>query len=198
MRYVWVIAVVGTLISCHKKEVKNVDVPVVPQKASVVIQDTTVLTADTIVPDDPNAYQVKTGIVTPEELVIYAQTLRGVPYQYACSDPEKGFDCSGFINYVFNRFYIKVPRSSVDFTNVGKEVPLEDAKPGDLILFTGTNNTIRTVGHIGIVTSHIADSLVFIHSSSGSANGVTMTPLNEYYQGRFMKIVRVFAQNDKK
>jgi cell wall-associated NlpC family hydrolase len=197
MRHLWTIAITSILLSCNKGQVKQ-ESPMVTPPASVTRQAAPPPVPDTIVPDDPNAYRINTGIVTPQEVVNFAQTLRGVPYEYACSDPAKGFDCSGFINYVFNQFYIKVPRSSVDFTNVGKEVPLQDAKPGDLILFTGTDNSIRTVGHIGIVTSHLADSLVFIHSSSGSANGVTMTPLNEYYQGRFMKIVRVFAQNDKK
>jgi hypothetical protein len=49
---------------------------------------------------------------------------------------------------------------------------------------------------MGIVVSN-SDSLRFIHSSSGKANGVTITPLNKYYLGRFVKTIRVFPQNDK-
>jgi len=40
--------------------------------------------------------------------------------------------------------------------------------------------------------------LLFIHSSSGKANGVTITPLNDYYKGRFVKVIRIFPQNDIK
>ena len=133
---------------------------------------------------------------TPQQVVDYAQTLIGIPYKYASADPQQGFDCSGFITYVFNHFNIQVPRSSVDFTNAYHDVPLANAKQGDLVLFTGTDSTNETVGHMGIIISNINDSIAFIHSTSGKANGVTITPLNEYYMSRFVKAVRVFAEND--
>ncbi|MCH5596742.1 C40 family peptidase [Niabella ginsengisoli] len=123
-------------------------------------------------------------------IVDFAETLQGIPYLYASSDPSKGFDCSGFITYVFNHFGLDVPRSSVEFTNKGITVPKEKAKRGDLILFTGTDSTSTIVGHMGIITSN-TDSLRFIHSSSGKANGVTITSLNEYYLSRFVKVISV-------
>ena len=109
---------------------------------------------------------VETKNVNPVKLVDFAQTLIGVPYVYGSTNPKVGFDCSGFITYVFNNFDIKVPRSSVDFTNVGTEVPVAESKTGDLILFTGTDPLERTVGHMGIVVSNV-DTLKFIHSTSG-------------------------------
>jgi len=132
--------------------------------------------------------------VSRHELVEFAKTLIGVPYKYASIDPSKGFDCSGFITYVFNHFEIQVPRSSVDFTNVPKAVEQKDAKEGDLILFTGTIDSIRIVGHMGIVTEN-SDTLKFIHSTSGKANGVTISKLDDYYKKRFMKVIDLF-QND--
>ena len=113
----------------------------------------------------------------------------GTPYLYASSDPAKGFDCSGFITYVFNHFGIAVPRSSVDFTDVGLEVPREFAAPGDLILFTGTDSTIRIVGHMGIVESNEHGNLLFLHSTSGKAYSVTISPLKGYYESRFVKVI---------
>lgn len=141
------------------------------------------------------ATSINTKNVKPQEIVSFAQTLIGVPYRYGSTDPKVGFDCSGFITYVFNHFGIKVPRSSIDFTDVGTEVPATNAKAGDLILFTGTDSTERFVGHMGIVVSN-TDTLKFIHSTSGKVYGVTITPLNKYYQGRFVKTIRVFKQND--
>jgi len=134
---------------------------------------------------------IQTGNTDPAKLIAYSKTLKGIPYKYASTDPEAGFDCSGFITYVFNHFGIEVPRASVDFTDKGTPVDLALSKPGDLILFTGTDSTIRTVGHMGIITQ-TGDSIVFIHSTSGKAYGVTETTLNPYYMGRFMKIIRVF------
>lgn len=133
-----------------------------------------------------------TGTTSPSELLSYAKTLIGTPYKYASTDPRQGFDCSGFITYVFNHFNIAVPRSSVDFTNVGKEIPPERSMPGDLILFTGTDSTIPVVGHMGIIAENENDNIEFIHSTSGKQKGVVITPFEDYYRSRFVKVIRIF------
>jgi cell wall-associated NlpC family hydrolase len=174
------------------------------------------LQARSALPPDPKIDSVKQGVnntdtvlknhlplpkgsidtrgVPPADVVAFAKTQMGVPYLYGSTDPAKGFDCSGFITYVFKHFDIVVPRSSIDFTNVGTEVSAVQAKPGDLILFTGTDSTERFVGHMGIVVDN-SDTLRFIHSTSGRQYGVTITPLNNYYKGRYVKTIRVFPQN---
>jgi cell wall-associated NlpC family hydrolase len=140
---------------------------------------------------------IETGKLTPAELIKYAETLKGVPYLYGSTDPTKGFDCSGFITYVFNHFNIAVPRQSVGFTDVDRPVELKDAKTGDLILFTGTDSTVRVVGHMGILKVDQGKEITFLHSTSGKDDGVTETPLNKYYQGRYMRTIRIFPQNDR-
>jgi cell wall-associated NlpC family hydrolase len=148
-----------------------------------VQQDTTIIA---------EAGSINTRGVQPDVLVAYARTLIGTPYVYGSTDPKVGFDCSGFITYVFNHFNIKVPRSSIDFTAVGKTVDTSAARPGDLILFTGTNPLETNVGHMGIVVQRDASGLQFIHSTSGKLMSVTITPLNEYYKKRFVRVTRVF------
>ncbi len=138
---------------------------------------------------------IDTRNVHPQQVLDYAKTLIGTPYRYGSTNPAVGFDCSGFITHVFSRFSIVVPRSSIDFTNVGKEVGAADAKPGDLILFTGTNPHERFVGHMGIVLTNNNNQLEFIHSTSGKKYGVTITPLNEYYKTRYVKTIRIFPEN---
>lgn len=140
------------------------------------------------------ADKINTAGILPEALITYAQSLIGTPYKYGSTDPNVGFDCSGFITYVFNHFNIKVPRSSKDFEHAANDVSLEQALPGDLILFTGTDPSDRTIGHMGIVVKADGGAIDFIHSSSGKANGVVITPLNDYYMGRFVKVIRVFEK----
>jgi len=152
-------------------------------------QEDTATTLPTAI--NPVLISIDSTMVTPENLVAFAKTLIGVPYKYASTDPLQGFDCSGFITHVFNRFNIKVPRSSVGFTTVGRQVPLPEAATGDLVLFTGTDSSIRVVGHMGIITEN-TDSVRFIHSTSGRQYGVTITALGNYYMGRFVKVIRVF------
>ncbi|MEO7214456.1 NlpC/P60 family protein [Mucilaginibacter sp.] len=140
--------------------------------------------------------RIVTGQTTPLELVTFAKTLIGVPYKYGSIDPAEGFDCSGFITYVFNHFGIAVPRTSEGFTYLHREVNLKDAKTGDLVLFTGTDSTVRVVGHMGIILATPGQELRFIHSTSGHDNlGVTETPMNSYYVGRYVKTVRVFEES---
>jgi cell wall-associated NlpC family hydrolase len=157
----------------------------------VVVEDTIPISTGPL--QEIKKEDVDIQMANPTELVEFAKTLIGVPYLYASTDPSKGFDCSGFITYVFNHFKIAVPRSSVDFTNVGKEVATQNAKAGDLILFTGTIDSIRIVGHMGIVTEN-SDTLKFIHSTSGRAYGVTVSRLDAHYKKRFVKVIRVFPE----
>lgn len=149
------------------------------------------ITTDTI--NKVENEKLNTQVVSRHELVRFAKTLIGVPYKYASIDPAEGFDCSGFITYVFNHFHWEVPRSSIDFTNVGKQINQINAKEGDLILFTGTNDSIKIVGHMGIITENI-DTLRFIHSTSGRANGVTISNLGQHYKKRFVKVIRIFPE----
>lgn len=146
--------------------------------------------------DPPRLVNIPTGNTLPPEVIWYAQSLKGIPYKYGSIDSARGFDCSGFITYVFNHFGINVPRTSVDFTFAGHEVDLKDAKPGDLILFTGTDTTGHTVGHMGIVLTHRDSEIKFIHSTSGKNYGITETVLNAYYKVRYVKTIRVFPYND--
>lgn len=142
----------------------------------------------------PRESVVFESMVDPGQFVNYAKTLEGIPYVYGSTDPAVGFDCSGFINHVASHFGLKVPRSSVQFTNVGTEIQQDQAKEGDLILFTGTDPSTGIVGHMGIVTENKGGELQFIHSSSGKAKGVVISPLEGYYETRFVKVIRIFDE----
>lgn len=135
---------------------------------------------------------INTKNVSPTELVDFAETLIGVKYKYGSMIKENGFDCSGFINYVFHHFKITVPRTTVEFTNAGKEIPVEYCKPGDLILFTGSDANSGIVGHMGIITENKNGELKFIHAST--SRGVMISGMNSYFLPRFVKVNRVFPE----
>jgi len=159
-----------------------------------ISNDNEVITINHIEETSIKKDSVKTIETTDQssEIVEYAKTLIGTPYLYGSVDPAKGLDCSGFINAVSNHFEIKIPRSSVEFTNLGTTIETNNAKPGDLILFTGTDSTKHVVGHIGIITANQNGEVEFIHSSSGKANGVTISDLSGYYETRLVKVIRIF------
>lgn len=136
------------------------------------------------------AVTIQTKNTSANDLVKFAETLIGIKYKYGSSDKKNGFDCSGFITYVFNRFDIKVPRISSDFTNAGKEVLLKDSQRGDLILFTGSDAKSGVVGHMGIITENKNGWVQFIHASTSS--GVIISGMNSYFIPRYVKTNRVF------
>lgn len=125
------------------------------------------------------------------QMISFAKTLIGIPYRYASSNPNKGFDCSGFVNYVFQNVGFSVPRSSREFSSAGTQVNLKDAKVGDVLIFTGSNPKVRSIGHVGIVYAIEGDEIKFIHSSSGKAKGVTISDMDSYYKSRFLKAVSI-------
>ncbi len=129
---------------------------------------------------------------TSTKIMSFAESLLGTRYRYASSNPKVGFDCSGFVSYVYKQFGFSGARSSADFANKGKAVKLAEAKVGDVLVFTGSNAKVRRPGHVGIIYSIDEDGKIkFIHSSSGKAKGVTITNLEGYYKNRFLKAVTV-------
>lgn len=142
--------------------------------------------------NQPATVNIKTNRVDPNEVIVLAESLIGIPYQYGSAKPENGLDCSGLIWYVFKQFGIISPRVSEQFTNAGVEVPLSKSKPGDLILFTGSDPKIQKVGHIGFVCGRENGEVWFIHSASGGLKGVMRSNLNRYFRERFVKVNRVF------
>ena len=132
--------------------------------------------------------------VNSDSILNYSTSFIGTHYKYASCDPKKGFDCSGFVYYIFSHFNIKAPRSSIDYSNTGKTIHPDSGKIGDVIVFTGTNSKNRTAGHVGIITSKLGQELQFIHSSSNKKHsGVKFSNYKDspYYEKRFLKIVRI-------
>jgi len=131
------------------------------------------------------------------EIVEYAGTLLGIPYKVAGKD-EDGFDCSGFVSYVFKHKGMSLPSSTKALIEVGERIDLDKAAPGDIILFTGTDSSSTAVGHAGIIVSRTADSTQFIHSSSACSSACVKYNVLEAspgYQRRFMMVRRVLRRH---
>lgn len=149
-------------------------------------------------PENITGYKtIDTKHTEAEPLMQFAENLLGVKYKYGSTEPEKGFDCSGFVNYVFNHFNINVPRVSKDFNGFGPSVDLKKSKRGDIILFTGTDVKSSEVGHLGLITQNQNGQIKFIHSSSGRSIGVIISDLSNYYTTHFVKVIRVFDNSIK-
>ncbi len=116
-------------------------------------------------------------------ILLTAKKYLGVRYVYGGESP-KGFDCSGFVQYVFEKHGISLPRSSSQQATVGVKVSKSQAKPGDLVFFNTGGG--RGISHVGIYLG----SNKFIHASQN--DGITITSLgSSYYAPRLVTIKRV-------
>ena len=116
-----------------------------------------------------------------------ALALLGTPYRWGGSDPDKGFDCSGLVGYVFrNALGIELPRVSRDMARSG-ELVTDRAKlaAGDLVFFGRKGR----VNHVGI---YVGEGR-FVHAPSRGKD-VTVSSLDQgYWSGRFLQARRVSA-----
>lgn len=78
-----------------------------------------------------------------DRVVKYAKRLLGVRYVYGGSSPSTGFDCSGFVRYVYGHFGVRLAHSSFAQFTDGMRVGRGGLEPGDLVFFHG-------LGHVGI------------------------------------------------
>jgi cell wall-associated NlpC family hydrolase len=113
-----------------------------------------------------------------------ALALRGAPYRNGGADPT-GFDCSGFVWYVFAQHGVQVPRTVTEQSRIGNHVDAADLRPGDLLFFA-TNGTRDT--------THVAISIggdEFVHAPS-SAGQVRVERLgSSYWAPRFVEARRL-------
>jgi cell wall-associated NlpC family hydrolase len=127
------------------------------------------------VPGDPPA-AARSAAPRGADLVATALALRGVPYRPGGTDPA-GFDCSGFVSYVFAQHGTPLPRTVPEQYRVGQRVG-RGVTAGDLVFFRTAG---RRVAHVGIAIS--ADHFVHAPSSTGV---VRIEPLGSgYWSSRF-------------
>jgi cell wall-associated NlpC family hydrolase len=109
-----------------------------------------------------------------QDVLISALSLSGTPYKFGGNSPDTGFDCSGFVRYVFSQAAnLTLPHGARAISQLGKSIPVEQLQPGDLVFF---NTLKRAFSHVGI---YLGDGR-FIHAPS-SGGGVNIVSMNDAY-----------------
>ncbi len=107
-------------------------------------------------------------------LIEDALSLQGVPYRYGKESPQEGFDCSGFVKYVYGKQGVLLPRTVKEMASTLPPVSKYDIRSGDLVFF---NTSGKTYSHVGIF---IQDDK-FIHAPSHRTGHVLVSSMNNSY-----------------
>jgi cell wall-associated NlpC family hydrolase len=118
-----------------------------------------------------------------------AERYLGVRYRYGGASPGGGFDCSGFVQYIFGRNGVALPRTSRQQATAGRAlaVTVDSLKPGDLMLFSSRG--VR-IDHIAVYVGNNR----MMHSSAGAGKVVyddLSTPRGKWYLARHVASRRV-------
>lgn len=116
-----------------------------------------------------------------------AQSFQGTPYQFGGETPETGFDCSGFVQFVYSRHHIVLPRTTEAQFGVGARVSDDRVTAGDLVFFatTGSGPT-----HVGIAL----DPVTLVHAPGEGAVVRVERFDTPYWQARRLGNRRVTAR----
>ena len=126
-----------------------------------------------------------TDVSDENEVVAFAKKFVGVRYVYGGKSP-KGFDCSGFVGYVFKNFGIKLNSSAASMYSNGVKVSKSALKAGDILFFDASSRKASgAIDHVGI---YIGGGK-FIHASTSNKQVIIQT-LSEY-RGKYIGAKRV-------
>ncbi len=97
------------------------------------------------------------------EVLQLAESLKGVPYKYG-GTTKRGFDCSGFTSYVYERNAVEIPRTSRAQEDFMDRVSIKQLQPGDFVFFRP--NKVGNVFHVALVVNNDRSGLTVIHATS--------------------------------
>ena len=137
-----------------------------------------------VAPMAPAARVAPTGTADGYALSGTAMSLRGAPYRDGGVDPATGFDCSGFVKYVYSQYGVSLPRQVHDQFNVGKKVDRDQLQPGDLVFFS---TVAPGASHVGIMIG--GDQFVHAPSEKGVVRVESLS--QAYWASRFVGAKRV-------
>ncbi len=112
-------------------------------------------------------------------LIEEAKKYLGTKYRYGGKTP-KGFDCSGFTQYIYKKEKIKLARSAGEQAKQGKKIKVKKAKRGDLLFF----GKKKSISHVGIIISEQDEPLTIIHAASSQGIVTTNIGTSKYWRSK--------------
>ncbi|MDD4217388.1 MAG: C40 family peptidase [Bacteroidales bacterium] len=110
-------------------------------------------------------------------VIDYAHSLLGTAYKWGGTTPA-GFDCSGFVQHVYKKFGVSLPRMPADMAAMSTKIDRKKIRRGDIVYFKGSNINSSEIGHMALVISAFDDDFKMIHATT--SKGVIVNSFSEY------------------
>jgi cell wall-associated NlpC family hydrolase len=125
----------------------------------------------------------------------FADICIGTPYKWA-GESLQGFDCSGFVKYLYGKVGIKLPHNANKISYLGKEVSERNAQTGDVVLFGSKSKKGHHASHAGVIYENNGEIKV-VHSISKGVH--ITTDYNAYWKQRviFIKNIIDYPENNE-
>ena len=117
------------------------------------------------------------------KIVVLARSLTGLPYRYG-GEEINGFDCSGFVYYVYDSYGIKLPRTAGKQAKMKERIKLRQAKPADILAFR-----LKRRWHTAIYIGNNS----FIHAPNRRTR-VRVESLNKFWKRRLKYVIRLIDE----
>lgn len=117
------------------------------------------------------------------EIVQVANKYMGIPYRDAGRTPTKGFDCSGFVSYIYDQVNIEFDGSASSMSKFGVLKDKSRLQAGDLVYF---GSSVNNISHMGIIVSNSKEGLVMIHSSSSAGVSKVNLTTSTYWKSLYL------------
>jgi cell wall-associated NlpC family hydrolase len=135
-------------------------------------------------PDDPGPASPGAASRASPGLIATALALRGTPYLNGGVEPSRGFDCSGFVQWVFAQHGTVLPREVREQYDEGRRIDRDEVRAGDLVFFETVS---RGASHVGIALGEGA----FVHAPSSRGVVRVENYTNGYWASRWVGARRI-------
>jgi hypothetical protein len=128
-----------------------------------------------------------------DSVLDFGKTLIGCRYRYGGLSVA-GFDCSGFMKYIFQKYGIALPHCSREYIHVGEVISKDSigrVRKGDFLIFKGRNSKSKRIGHVAIVIEVNEKEIKMIHSCCDKGVAIENYLISPYYLKRLIEIRRL-------
>lgn len=172
-KIIFIIFLTQIIFSCSKKVYVDEEIFYDPHDTSIETKE-----------DNTTRSKSREDLII-DSVINFAYSLVGCPYKYGGTTPA-GFDCSGFVQYVYGKFGINIPRIPIEMAKISNKVELQNVKPGDLLYFKGSDKSSDNIGHVAIVVENKNGKIKMIHSTSSKGVIINDFEQYDYWKTRFL------------